>query len=391
MRPIPTISEIQERIANDFRSRLNLLPTFLKMVLNAFTAVLAAEFKISYLYLSDVQNNVFPDTADLEEFGGTLERHGREQLNRNPRPATVGVFELTATGVDGSVIRSGLTFKSNENAKSPGMLFITDSETIFSGNSATFEVRSMETGTKTDLNIGDNLTITEPVIGVNQTASVSLVVSQPRAAESIEVYRQAILDSIQKEPNGGAKTDYQLWASDAQGVRRVYPYVKIDNAGVVQVFVEATKEDSTDGNGTPSSDLLQDVAEVIEFDPDETKQLYERGRRPIQAIVETLAVTTIPVDVVITGLNESTVQIQNAIKTSMDNFLYSIRPYIAGADLQRNRNNVLYEARLQSEATDVLESANFFTDFNMLVNGVSVSSYQFDLGNIPFLNNVTFI
>lgn len=390
MKQIPTTAEIFERLANDFKTRLNILPTFLKTVLNAMTAVLSAEFKLNYLFLSDIQNNVFPDTADLEEFGGTLERHGREQLNRNPRPATVGVFEVTATGVNGSVIRSGLTFKSNENAKNPGMLFITDSETIFSGTMAIFEVRSLETGTTSDLDIGDNLTITEPVIGVNQTVTVSLVLEQPKSAESIDVYRQAILDSIQKEPNGGAKTDYQLWSSDAQGVRRVYPYVKIDNAGIVQVFVEATEADSIDGHGTPSQNLLDEVSEVIEFDPDETKQLYERGRRPIQAIVETVAVNTVPVDVIVTGLSENTTQIQDSIRNAMKGFIYDVRPYIAGADLARNKNNILYEVRLQSEASDVLESSNSFTGFTMLVNGVASTSYQFDLGNIPFLNNVTF-
>jgi len=390
MKPIPSIVELQETLANDFRSRLNLSDDDLKKVLNAFDIILTAQFKLLYLFLSDIQNNVFPDTADLEANGGTLERIGRIQLGRNPLPATVGVFEFSAVGVAGSVLRSGLTFKSNEDSKNPGQLYVLDAEYTMTGSSDIIEVRSLGSGVDFDLNIGDELTITEPVIGVNSTVTVDSVIDVPTASEDIEIYRQAILDSIQLEPQGGAKTDYRLWASDALGVKKVYPYVKNGEAGTVQVFVEATITDSTDGKGTPSAGLLTDVEEVIEFYPDETKPLNERGRRPIQATIEVEPISLIPVDVSIIGLNEDTASIRSSISSNLDSYLQDIRPYIAGADLARDKNDILYEGRLQSVVTDTLESANFFTSFNMVVNGVSVDNYQFELGNIPYLRNVTY-
>jgi uncharacterized phage protein gp47/JayE len=391
MRPIPTTVEINENLTNDFRSKLNLFPTFLKKVLNAFVAVLSAQFKLLYLYLSDIQNNLFPDTADIESNGGTLERMGRIYLNRNPKPATVGVFQIELSGTLGAEIRSGLTFKANENAKSPGKLFITDTIYTLTGSSDIIEVRALEAGILSDLNINDELTITEPVIGVENLVTVISIVEQPIESESIEIYRQAILDAIQLEPQGGSRTDYRLWASDAQGVRLVFPYVKIDNSGVVQVYVEATTQDSTDGFGTPSGTLLTDVNDVIEFDPDDTKPLNERGRRPIQAIMEVLSISTIPVDVEITGLSDDSISVRDSIESIMANYLYDVRPYVAGADLPRNKNDVLYSARLQSVATDVLESSNFFTGFSMFVDGVGVISSTFSLGNIPYLRNVTYV
>lgn len=390
MRNIPTISELYQTIADDLRSKLNLSDDDLKKVLNAFDVVMAAQFKLVYLYLFDIQNNVFPDTADQEINGGTLERLGRIYLNRNPNPATGGVFELSVTGVASSVLRAGLTFKSNDDSKNPGQLFILDAEYTLTGSGDIIEVRSLGAGTDFDLNVSDNLTITEPVIGVDKTVTVTTVVEQPKAQEDIEVYRQSILDAIQLEPQGGAKTDYRLWASDAQGVRKVYPYVKNDNAGIVQVFVEATREDSTDGEGTPSGALLDDVEEVIEMDPDDTKPLNERGRRPIQAIIETEPITKVPVDVTIIGLSDDSAAVKTAIETNMRNYIYDVRPYIAGADLTRDKNDILYSARLQSVATDVLESANFFNDFVMQVDGNTELSYQFSLGNIPYLRNVTY-
>lgn len=390
MRQIPTIIEIQETIANDLKSKLSLSDADLKTVFGAVDSVLAVQLKLIWLYLSDIQNNIFPDTASTSENGGTLERLGNIYLGRNPKPATIGVFEASVIGVSGSILRAGLTFKSNADAKSPSQVYILDAEYILNGTSDIIEIRSIKGGLDFDLNISDELTITEPIIGVENTISISSVLTQPKAQESIDIYRQLILDSIQLEPQGGSKTDYRIWASDAQGVRKVYPYVKIGDAGTVEVYVEANAVDSTDGNGTPSLTLLDEVLEVIEFDPDNTIPLNDRGRRPIQANVETISVTLVPVDISITGLNDNITSVQNAIKSNIESYLKDVRPYVSGADLARNRNDILYAARIQSVATDVLESANFFTGFVMQVDGVTQSSYQFTLGNIPYLRDITF-
>lgn len=390
MQNIPTIAELNTALEADFRSKLNLSDDDLKKVLTAFQAVLSAQIKLLHLYLADIQNNIFPDTADLLINGGTLERLGLIFLGRNPNPATVGVFELTVTGVTGSTLRSGLTFKSNDDAKNGGQLYILDAEYTLAAGTNIIEVRALGSGTEFDLGVGDELTITEPVIGIDQIGTVSLVITQPTASESVDSYRQAVLDAIQLEPQGGAKTDYRLWSADTPGVRRVYPYVRESNAGIVDIFVEASIEDSDDGLGTPSAALLAAVLEVIEFDPDETRPTNERGRRPIQAIPETLPIVLTPVDISITGLIENTAAIQLNIKNNLEAYLRDVRPYIAGADLARNRNDYLYSARLQAVVTDVIDNTNYFSGFTMDVNGVSELSYQFSGANIPYLRNLTF-
>lgn len=391
MREIPTLEEIKDTIANDLKTKLNLSDSNLKYVLDAMDSVLAAQFKLVYLYLSDVQNNIFPDTADIESNGGTLERLGRIYLNRNPRPATNGIFKVSLTGTAGGFLRSGLTFKSNENSKNPSQLFVLDADYTMTGAGDEIEIRSLGAGTSFDLDLNDELTITEPVIGVNNLVTVIEIIEQPIATENIEVYRQNILDAIQLEPQGGSRTDYRLWSNDAQGVRKVYPYVKNGESGTVQVFVEATIENSTDGDGTPSLSLLEDVEDVIFFDPDETKPLNERGRIPIQANLEVLPISKQPVDVEIIGLNDNSSDVLTAISENLNTYLRDIRPYISGADLPRSKNDILYSGRLQSVVTDVLSSSNFFTGFVMKVDGVVVNSYEFELGFIPYLRDVTYV
>jgi len=233
------------------------------------------------------------------------------------------------------------------------------------------------------------LTITEPVIGVDKTVTVTEVVTQPTAGETEDLYRQAILNAIQLEPQGGAKSDYRIWSSDAQGIRLVYPYVRDGEAGTVDVYVEATLVDSSDGKGTPTTPILNEVLSVINFDPDVTKPDYERGRKPMQANVVVSAISLIPVDITITGLNDASVSVQNAIKSSVNDFLYGVRPYIDGADLLRNKNDILYSGNVQAVVTDSLVNGNFFNVLDLKVDGNTVTAYEFGLGNIPYLRNLS--
>jgi uncharacterized phage protein gp47/JayE len=390
MKPIPSIVELQQKITEDFKSKLNLSDDDLKRTLNAFSLVLSGQMKILYLFLADIQNNIFPDTADSAEQGGTLERLGQIYLNRPPFPDSIGEFSVIVNGVDGSVLREGLTFKSNEDSLNPGQLFILDYEHIISSNPDEIQIRSLGAGTDFNLSVNDKLTITEPVIGVDKTVIVDAIFTQPTAGETLENYRDAILRAIQLEPQGGSKSDYRQWASDAHGVRLVYPYVRDADAGIVDVYVEATLADSTDGKGTPTTTILNEVEAVIEQDPDLGKPINERGRRPIQANVIASAISLVPVDVTISGLNDSSQAVKDVIESSLIDMLYQVRPYISGADLLRNKNNTLYSGRVQSVVTDALANGNFFNQLTLIVDGNSEVSYEFDLGNIPYLRNLTY-
>lgn len=390
MKNIPSIIELNEDIANDLRSKLGLTDDDLKKVVSALPLVLSGQFKLSYLFLGDIQDNCFPDKASTELNGGTLERQGRIYLNRNPFPNSIGVFKLSVIGVAGSVLRSDLTFKSNDDALNAGQVYVLDTEYTLTGTADEIEVRSIGAGVDYNLSVGNNLTITEPVIGVDKTVTVSEVVTQPTAGETEELYRQNILNAIQIEPQGGSKGDYRIWSGDAQGVRLIYPYVRDGNSGTMDIYVEATLIDSTDGKGTPGSAILNDVDAVIKFDPDVTKPTYQRSRKPAQVNLVVSAITLIPVDVTITGLNDDSASVQTAIESSLKDFIYDVRPFIDGADLLRNKNDILYSGNVQGVVTSALLNGNFFNVLELKVDGNIVTSYEFGLGNIPYLRNLIF-
>lgn len=390
MKPIPTIKEINTNISGDLRSKLNLTVDYLKKTLDAFALVLSAQFHLAYLYLSDIQDNIFPDTATTADQGGTLERQGKIYLNRPMFPDSIGAFKVSVSGVAGSVLRTNLTFKSNEDSLNPGQVYILDSEYTLTGTADEIEIRSIGAGVTYNLNVSDNLTITEPVIGVDKTVVVTEVVVQPKTGETIELYRQSILNAIQLEPQGGSRADYRQWSGDAQGVRFVYPYVRDVDTSIIDLYVEATLEDSTDGKGTPGASILTEVEEVVEMDPDVTKPINERGRRPMQADVQVSAITLVPVDITITGLNDDSTSVKNAINGSVVDFLYDVRPFMSGADLRRNKNDILYSGKVQSVVTEVLSNGNFFNILDLFVDGNQIVSYEFTLGNIPYLRTITY-
>lgn len=390
MKAIPTIVELYAKAEADLKNKLNLSDDDLKFVVNVMAGVWAGQLKLCYLYLGDIQRNIFPDTADPADQGGTLEELGQIYLNRQRFPATNGVYVANVTGSAGGNIPANVTFKSNGDSNSPGSLYIIDTAYTIPGNTGTITIRSLDIGLDYLLKVGDQLTPTQPLIGIDATITIGSITQSPTEAESVEIYRAAMLNAIRLEPQGGAKTDYRIWAADAQGVRFVYPYVKNGSPGTVQIYVEATAADSTDGYGTPSADLLTEVADVIEFDPDTTLPTNERGRRPIQAILEVLPVAPKPVDVMISGLTLNNATVRNQIYTNLKTYLSAIRPYIAGADLPRDKNDILTAVKVQSVITSTLGSANSFVGLTLFVEGNQVNLFTFALSNIPYLRNVTY-
>lgn len=387
---IPTLAELQQSILTDLENELGVnIPAFGKVFLRPLAYVQAAKLKIYYLAIANLQKNIFIDTADPEAVGGTLERFGRVKLNRNPFPAVAGQYDCEVTGEIGGVIPASTTFKSNDDSLNPGKLFVLDNQFTLTNVTDTINVRALEAGTESQLLVNDVLTATSPIANVNSQITVTLETVQPLAKEKTEAYRAAAEQAYRLEPQGGAPGDYRVWSSDAQGVAKVYPYAASANSNRGNVFVEATIVDSVDGKGTPSQSILDDVAEVIEFDPDNSQPIDERGRRPMTAWIETLPITVQNVDIDIPNFIGITPEIQNEITIALENELATVRPFVGGADVLADKNDILDVNKIVGVILQARPGSVFGT-VTFQVDGNSVISYTFLGGNIPFLNSVTF-
>lgn len=389
---IPTISELYTSIKTAIEAEYgDPIPVFGKIFLRAFCIVQAGKLKIVYLGIAALQKNQFADAADPESMGGNLQRFGRVKLNRDPFAAVAGQYTVTVTGTPGATINAQTTWRSDDDSTSPGKLFILDVAHVMVGSSDPIVLRALEAGLDSKMIVTDTLSATAPIINVDKTATVTGIVIDAKAPEDIEEYRQKTIESYRTEPQGGAAADYRLWSNDAQGVERVYPYAKSGSPGEINLFVEATILDSTDGKGTPSAGLLLAVQAVVEFDPDTTKPLEERGREPLGVIqVHYNPITPLNVDIDIAGYVGITAGIQALILSSIKALTDSVRPFVAAADILDNKNDILDVNRIIS-AILVAKPGSVFGSVALRVNSITVSTRTFSDGDIPFLNSINYI
>jgi uncharacterized phage protein gp47/JayE len=392
MLQIPTLKELYDDIVSDIESELSVsIPVLGPSFVRAFAAVQAAKLKLAYLTLGFIQKNVAPDTADPVASGGTLERWGMIKLGRLPFSATAGEYDIQVTGEIGAIIPANTTWKSNDDSLNPGAMYILDEEFEFTTETEEITVRALTTGSAGQLNDADLMTATSPIPLVQKQAVVVNEIVAPLDAETVEEYRQKVVDSFQLEPQGGAATDLRLWASDAQGVAQTYPYAKSGAPGEVVVYVEATPEDSTDGKGTPTPTILADVESFINLNPDESIDISERGRRPITMVIENniLAITPLDVDIEIVNYRNLTATIENTLELELEEMVQAVRPFVDGIEVLANKNNIIsYNTIVARILTSYPGSV--FDDIILTVAGVELETYTFIDGNIPYFNSITF-
>jgi uncharacterized phage protein gp47/JayE len=388
---IPTLTELKTAILADLTTAYGSpIPTFGKSFLRAIAYVQAGRLKLYYMAIASLQKNIFVDTADPESLGGTLERFGRVKLNRDPFPAKSGQYRIQVVGPIGSVIPASMTFKSNDDSLSPGYLFINDNSYVMVSNPDSFVVRALTPGIESKLQPSDGLTSTSPILNVNSMAVVLSEETAPLAAEDIEDYRTKAIEAYRLEPQGGAAGDYRLWALDAQGVKQTYPYAKSGFPAEVNLYVEANAVDSTDGKGTPSPTILAAVEAVVELDPDTTKDINDRGRRPIDEIIHYLPIIPRDIDIKVTGFVGLTAAIQSLIQGAISDSLASVRPFVAGAEVLTNKNDIYSTNAIISTIISVVPGA-VFSAVELKVGGLVVSTFTFQNGDLPYFNSISYI
>lgn len=383
---IPTTAELYNQIKSSLESELGVsIPETGKNALRTFCKVQAGKMKIYYLAIANLQKNIFADTADPESMGGTLERFGRVKLERSPFAAVAPEYDVTVLGSIGAVIPLNTTFKSDDDSFSPGQLYILDDAFTFTSTSGTVTLRALEAGDVSELQVGDTLTITAPVALVESGATVTAESVAPQEAETTEEYREKVLQAFRLEAQGGAAADYRLWAADVQSVAQSYPYVVAGNSNQINLYVEAVLADSTDGKGTPTTAILDDVEASVE-DPTTDRP----GRKPLGVFqVNYLPVTIKEIDVTIGGFVDLTAAIETTIEDALESHLDDVRPFIGAIDVLADKNDIFDTNKIISVIL-AAQPGSVFGTVTLEVDGSPLSTYTFDNGEIPYLNSVTF-
>lgn len=160
-------------------------------------------------------------------------------------------FALTATGSDldeigneyGVTRKEGTYARFNADVETPGgalgVSFTEGMDLVGDSNGKDYEVEedlyttllintikiiARETGTESNLVVGDTLTFVSPPVGSNSIATVLSITGDAIDDEDDDSYRRRVLNEIRTVGGGGNYADYRRWAEEVTNVFRAFPY-----------------------------------------------------------------------------------------------------------------------------------------------------------------------
>lgn len=384
----PTIQQISDTLTSQLQSQLN---QSIPLLPRSFTAVLArsiaALFVILYKYSGFIalQSFVGTATANETEINGRTIRPLLEwgRLIRVPDPVPAVQAELTLAV---SVVQEGATLRSGTQLIEPnsGVLYITTAPVLLTGAQVTVVVRAAAdqlgaggAGSLGNQPNGARLSFANPLGIVGRTAIVLNTVTTGSDAETIESYRQRVINRFQRLPQGGAYADYALWASDSPNVRNVYPYTASE-PGVVDVYIES----NADADGIPTQAVLNEVRDLT----------YTPTRRPANALARPLAITRRTFDVQVSGLsapNFATVQTQ--INAALAEYFRQREPFIEGLSAPPRADRVTRSGVISVIISVAAADGGTIVDATVSSDLGAVSVYELEPGEKARLGSVSYV
>jgi uncharacterized phage protein gp47/JayE len=376
---IPSKATLIGRLQSAFQTNFNIvLPVWGQNFLRALSIVLGGEFKLQYLGIASLEKNLWLDKSDED----MLLRQGYTKLKRYPFPATQGVYVCGVTGSVGATIPGQTTFKSDDDSQSPGLLYILDNPYTLTATTDMITLRALTAGVAARLSVGNTLTATQPIIDVAATATVSAVTTVPNDGETLEEYRAKALLAYQSQPSGDNAVSYREEGSlNVDGVQQIYPYAVSGAPNEINLYIEAIAIDSTDGKGTPTSTIITDVTDAVE--PERPLGVFLVHYLPV-------VIKEVDININMTGYAGFTTDQQALIKSALTQFLSTVRPFIAAADIVANKRDIIGNFNIGPVIAAAVPGLPFGA-MTFKINSVAMITYEFDNGAIPWLNLVTYI
>lgn len=346
----PTLTQLVDRIQNDFVSRLTLAGAVLRRaVIYVLSRVLAGAAHMMHGHLEFLGNQIF---ADISE-SSYLDRQAT-MFGVSRKAATFARGNLTATGTNGTVIPIGTVL----TRAADGAEYTVDSNQTISGGVATLPVTAVLAGIDYNADVGVELDFQSPIVNV---ASATVVATGGLTGgadiETDAELRVRLLERLQNPPAGGDAQDYVEWALAVAGVTRAWVYPLELGAGTV--VVRFVRDD--DGTGTaiiPSAGEVTAVQTAID------------ALRPVTANVTVVAPVPITRDFTIHIVPDNA-DARAAVQAELEDLIGSVEP---GGTL------------LISQIEKAIGVAAGIIDFTVTVPAADVT---YATGQIPIFGTIT--
>jgi hypothetical protein len=390
----PTTAQISDNIVAQLEASLGqAVPLLPRAFIRVLAKALAGVFVILYKYggfvglMQVVKYAPYAETTINGRKFSPLIEWGVLSGIGYPSTATRAELQITIpVALGGETIQAGETLYSAVN----GYTYATTSAVVLSTPSVVVNIRAIGDpnstggkGTEGNLPIASTLKFTNTGLEVMVAAEVTVAADE----ESEVLYRQRVVSRFSAPPQGGAYSDYRIWATSVAGISNAYPYTGA-TAGTVEVYAEATVASSGSADGIPTSGQLLAVAEAIELDSEGLA-----SRRPIGSLVTVSAISRTSFDVTVTGLSVtgSLADVQAQISAALFTYFAGRAPYIIGLDTQGRSDRVTSTA-IGGVVDDVVAAANgIFTSVATTQGGSAVTLYTLGQGEKSKLGTVAYV
>ena len=226
----PTLLQIIQRAEGDLKTALNIVSILRRSFLAAIARMVAGASHVLHGHMVFISKQIFPDQAE-DEFArrwGSI--YGIEQ-----NPAEFAQLEIDVTFSAAGTVPALTIWQRTDSVE-----YVTDADIDALGAGVeTGTITAKVAGDAGNHNNGEVVALQSPITNVSGDALVSSTVVEGEDQESIEAYRQRIVDRIQAPPAGGTVEDYKAFAKSVTGVTRVWVLPGYIGEGTVGVsFVE---------------------------------------------------------------------------------------------------------------------------------------------------------
>lgn len=263
-----------------------------------------------------------------------------------PKAASSASGSATFTGAADSVLPLGTPLR-----RPNGTTYETTTEaSINTLGNVTVDVLALDVGADTNAAVGEAISITTSIAGVNAQGLVATALTGGADAETNEQLRARMLAKYRAPPQGGAVADYIEWATEVPGCTRAW--CASEGAGGVIVWV------MFDGNGNDGFPIGTDGVSQYETRQSLGTASGDQGLvadhiypvQPVTAMVYVAGPIEHPIDVTLANLTPDTAAIRSAISAAITDMLL-----ITGAP-----GGTIYPSQLY-DAIDAVAELDYWT------------------------------
>jgi uncharacterized phage protein gp47/JayE len=306
---LPSLRELRERVANDFEFRITGADAHTRGT--GYTELAQVVAGIAHgLYGNQawIAQQLFVATMDDETVVRVADERGIPRIQ-----STFAAGSIALTGNTDAYIGTEVMWKSNA-----GVEYRTVSTATLVAGAGQVALIAQTPGSIGNLPAGTKLTLVNPVMGIDKSATVAaLGIANGADIEPIERLRARLLEHFQRPPMGGKDYDYIAWAR-AASVSVSRAWVAFHENGFGSVTVRFVAEDLADP--IPAAPLIALVTDYIV------------ARRP-SGVRNLLVLAPAPasMNLTFTKLTNNTPAVKAAIEAEVKDLIR--REYVSGGKL----------------------------------------------------------